>query len=451
MPGVPAAVAGVDTVRAERARILAELREHVGDLAAEAGRAIRAQIPAYRAAAAPTTAELRDQVLSHYVAKLDALARDRTPTIDDIPFVHKAAMRRARAGLALHDYINAYRIGHQVLWDAVVATAGHSPPAHEAALSLAAPLMRYCDLATAHAAHAYTEFRHHLGTEAAETHRALLDALLDGHLPDRGPALSAARAHGLDPGVRMVVLTAIPIDPDPNASPEPPAPYEPDASDTHAPTPYDPDAPYAVSAALAGTRVVDARTLAVVRQGEIVAIPTLGHTTDAPTLRTRLSTLCAHLDALRERLADDDIPLAIGVSTVVTDVSALPAAYREARAALDLLPSDGGVAALPRLSAFEYLALRADPTATHLVDPRVRTFIAEDRARGGVLIATIRAFAASDLNLRTTATRLQIHHNTAQYRLRRIAERTAHNPRHIEDLIALLVAISLTDPTLPPP
>jgi hypothetical protein len=293
--------------------------------------------------------------------------------------------------------------------------------------------MRYCDLATTQAAHAYTEFRHHLAPETTQTHRDLLDALLTGHLPNRGPALSAAHAHGLDTGVQMVVVTAVPIGP--TAPPHDPGP----------------DAPYAVSAALATTRVVDARTLAVVRQDEIIAIPTLGRTTDAHTLRTRLSDLCARLDALRDRLADDDIPLAIGVSTVVTEVSALPAAHREARAALDLLPSDGGVAALPRLSAFEYLALRADPTATHLVDPRVRAFIAEDRARGGVLIATIRAFAASDLNLRTTAARLQIHHNTAQYRLRRVTERTAHNPRHIEDLIALLVAISLTDPTLPPP
>jgi len=35
--------------------------------------------------------------------------------------------------------------------------------------------------------------------------------------------------------------------------------------------------------------------------------------------------------------------------------------------------------------------------------------------------------------------------NTAQYRLRRIEERTGRNPRRISDLVDLLVAIALDD------
>ncbi|MFD2355266.1 helix-turn-helix domain-containing protein [Nonomuraea ferruginea] len=66
-----------------------------------------------------------------------------------------------------------------------------------------------------------------------------------------------------------------------------------------------------------------------------------------------------------------------------------------------------------------------------------------------MLTATIRAFAAADLNLRTAAERLQIHPNTAQYRLRRIQERTGRSLRHINDLAELLVAIALQD-SLPP-
>ncbi|MFC7642674.1 PucR family transcriptional regulator [Streptosporangium lutulentum] len=107
------------------------------------------------------------------------------------------------------------------------------------------------------------------------------------------------------------------------------------------------------------------------------------------------------------------------------------------------------MAALPRITAFQYLALKADDTARHLVDPRITALLAEDRARGGVLTATIRAFAADDLNLRACAERLQIHPNTAQYRLRRIRERTGRNLRRINDLLDLLVAIALQD-TLSP-
>jgi DNA-binding PucR family transcriptional regulator len=112
---------------------------------------------------------------------------------------------------------------------------------------------------------------------------------------------------------------------------------------------------------------------------------------------------------------------------------------------LDFLPEDGGVAALPRLTPFQYLALGADDTARNLVDPRITSLLDEDRARGGVLTATIRAFAAADLNLRTAAERLQIHPNTAQYRLRRIQERTGRSLRCINDLVELLVAIALHD------
>ena len=86
---------------------------------------------------------------------------------------------------------------------------------------------------------------------------------------------------------------------------------------------------------------------------------------------------------------------------------------------------------------------RADDTARWLVDARLRAFLDEDRARGGVLIATVRAFADANLNLRLAAGRLQVHPNTAQYRLRRIEERTGRNPRRIADLLDLLVAIEL--------
>ena len=43
------------------------------------------------------------------------------------------------------------------------------------------------------------------------------------------------------------------------------------------------------------------------------------------------------------------------------------------------------------------------------------------------------------------AERLQVHPNTAQYRLRRIEERTGRNARRIADLLELLVAIALDD------
>jgi DNA-binding PucR family transcriptional regulator len=87
--------------------------------------------------------------------------------------------------------------------------------------------------------------------------------------------------------------------------------------------------------------------------------------------------------------------------------------------------------------------LRADETARRVVDPSLRAFLDEDLSRGGVLSSTVQAFARADLNLRAAAEELHVHPNTAQYRFRRIEERTGRNPRRVADLLDLLVAIAL--------
>jgi sugar diacid utilization regulator len=90
-------------------------------------------------------------------------------------------------------------------------------------------------------------------------------------------------------------------------------------------------------------------------------------------------------------------------------------------------------------------AVLAAEAASPLVESHVRDFVAEDRARGGVLTATIRAFAEAELDLCVAAERLEIHPHRAHHRLTRIAEGTGRNPRRIEELLDLLVAIELGD------
>ena len=204
---------------------------------------------------------------------------------------------------------------------------------------------------------------------------------------------------------------------------------------------------HAASAALSRTALRAAKTLVVARQAEIIALPTLG--SDADPLK-----MCDRLEAVSVTLRREGMPLAIGISTVAAGVGELPRAYLEARAAMECLGGGDGLMALPRLSPFQYLALRADDTARRLVDPRVRAFLDEDRARGEVLATTLRAFVNADLNVRVLAQRLHIHPNTAHYRLGRIKELTGRNPRAIGDLLELVVAVSLDSaPTgqAPPP
>lgn len=408
-------VVGGTSVRAESLRILGSLVDRLDEVTERAVAAMPAEIPAYRDREARFYDDVRDQVSRHYRVKLSAFLEERTITPQDVAFVRGAACRRARAGLALEDYINAFRVAQQVFWAEVVRSAGDSATGHEAAVALALPLMRYCDLASTQAARAYVEFQQYVVADADRERRDLLEHALAGELPTRGPLLHAGQAHGITTDARLMVVAGMVIAPAQDA-----------------------DAPQVASAVIASAGLNEMKTLVVVRQAEIVAVLALG-ADRAP------AELCDRIDALQTRLCHEGIALAIGASTVAAGVAELPRAYREARAALDGVGERGGVAALARLSPFEYLALRSDDTARRLVDSRLRAFLDEDRRRGRALTATIRAFAAADLNLRIAAERLQVHPNTAQYRLRRIEERSGRNPRKLADLLDLLVAIALDD------
>ncbi len=408
----PAAV-GADPVATERARILTELLDDMGDLVAGAVQAICTEISAYAAQDERFVADVAEQVEAHYTTKLKAFREERTVTLDEVSFIRAAAMRRARAGLALEDYMNAFRVGEKALWEAVVATAGDTPLGREAALTLVAPLMRYVDFVTTQAAHAYVEFQQYEVAEADRERRDLVEQLLAGDLPTDTALLSAAHAHGIGRDAQLLVAVAMPVGP---------------SSDS--------EAAHVACAALARATTPETKTLVVARQSEIVAVPALTERTDA-------GAVCERLNVVQEQLRQEGIALAVGVGTVADGVGELPRAYTEARAALAGVAADGGVVALPCLSAFQYLTQRPDDTVRRLIDPRLNAFLAEDKARGGVLVETIRAFADADLSLRVAAQQLHVHPNTAHYRLRRIEQRTGRNPRRIADLIELLAAIAL--------
>jgi hypothetical protein len=406
-------LAGPDAVRAERARILAALLAQIDELTESGVVAIRAEIPAYAAQRDERfLADLANQIRLVYSTSLSAMLEGRQVTPDDIAFVRGAAMRRAELGLALEDYLAAFRVGQLVLWDAMVASAADTPEGREAALTLAAPLIRLINFASTHAGQGYVEYRQLAVAEADRERRDLLELLLAGELPPRGPLAALTKAHGIGADTSTLVVTAVAVGP--RSSPE---------------------ATQAASIAVARAGLSES-TLVVVRQGEIVAVPVLGAGRDP-------AELCTRVDAVQQRLNALGTPLAVGVSTVAAGVGELPRAYLEARAARDCLAGEPGLVAIPRLTPFEYLVLRADETARRVVDPRLTAFLDEDLSRGGVLSATVQAFAQSDLNLRAAAERLHVHPNTAQYRLRRIEDRTGRNPRRISDLIDLLVAIEL--------
>jgi sugar diacid utilization regulator len=149
------------------------------------------------------------------------------------------------------------------------------------------------------------------------------------------------------------------------------------------------------------------------------------------------------LGQAHERLATAGTPLAIGVSAVQSGLDRVADGYVQAQDAVERVRATGGMLALPALSAFDCLTRFGRDTARQQIPERMRQFVTEDVADGGVLTATLLEYVRSDFNAKLTAERLYVHPNTARYRLGRIEERTGSDLRRVADVLDLLIAVTL--------
>ena len=383
--------------------------------------AIWQQVPAYPASHDP---RLRDDVGRHVRAVFEifvkGLAENREARRADFTITREQASRRVGQGITLADFLQAFRVGQLTLWEGVLDAASGDPAARDAALSVVTLLMRLIELGSTVAAEAYLEAQQHALAEGDRVRRDLLEDVLARRAVLAGPERAILRAAGLGPETRLLVMTAalaVAAASVGETAPEREAPGH--------------DALRDAAAAIARAT----RGLVVARHDEIVGVAPLprGGTIAAVT---SLRRACADLE-------DQQVRLAVGVSTVHNGLPEVPEAYAEARVARDGLGAGAGLLALPLLTSFDYLVLREDETARRLIRPQVRRFVTDDAAAGGVLIATLAEYAACDLNAKTAAKRLHLHVNTAYYRLERIAERTGCDLRRLADVMELLIAVRL--------
>jgi DNA-binding PucR family transcriptional regulator len=390
-------------------------------MVAAAADAIWEQVPAYPASGDPG---LRANVLAHVASVfrvfLAVLDRDTPVTRDDFAGTREQAARREAQGISLADFLRAFRIGQQSLWQGVLAATREDPDLREAALGLVAPIMAVIEIGSTVAAEAYAEAQQHRLAEHDRARRDLLEDLLGRQAVTGQQKRSIMETAGLRPESQVLVASAV---------------LTKDRSAAYALT----DA----AAAFAGER--GRRGLTVVRQQEIIAVLPVGAAgvqaagVQAAGVQAAVSAIQRASDALRA----EELLLSVGISTAHAGLHEVPDAYAEAMIAREALGDRHGVLALPLLSAFDYLVLREGPTAQRLIRPEVARFVTEDAAAGGALIATLAEYAACDLNAKTAAARLHLHVNTTYYRLERIAERTGCDLRNLNDLVELLIAIRI--------
>jgi sugar diacid utilization regulator len=386
------------------------LEARLDELADLATGLILAEIPAYRDASPALRDDVKAHVESHLRISLGTFCEARPVTREELLFVRGHAARRV-GRIPIADFVNAFYVGERVLWEAALASA-RDDDSRRAALAFATHLPRYFEVATTHAAEVYIEAEEQVAATGERIRRDLLEDLIAGTPVAAGPRRDAARAAGLEDAVRCLVVSAVPVAADDNES-------------------------QLRSAATALSRAVGGRSaaLTVVRHRKIDLV--------APAPNRDVTGIQSRLQRAQRRLEDGGLSLAIGVSTVVSGLDQIAGAYREAELARASLGPAPGVVALTGMSAFDYLTLQRDPTASRLILPSIRTFVTEDAGQGGVLIATLREYVASNLNARRAAERLHIHVNTAHYRLGKIAERTGCDLHRVADLVEILIAARL--------
>src|SRR5919198_850661 len=85
--------------------------------------AIRARLPVYRDADAALAEDVLGHIRRHHDLLCAVLRRGRPAEARDFRFVARHAALRARRGVALPDFLEAFRCYHNVVWEAMTDAA----------------------------------------------------------------------------------------------------------------------------------------------------------------------------------------------------------------------------------------------------------------------------------------------------------------------------------------
>lgn len=310
--------------------------------------------------------------------------------------------RRAEQGMPLESVLHAYRLGHRVIWEGLVALGRTAPGGVEALVDGASAVWEVVDVFSSAVADAYRETEELIARRDGRRREALVDALLDGRGAERAVAAEAAAVLDLpEQGAYAVVVLE------------------------------GTDGGRAAGDALA---VRGLRSAFRARAGREVGIVPLGRRVPAD--------VCAALEVVPGVRA--------GVSPVVEGLAELAVGHRMAQTALRALPP-----ALPGVAELDQglpgaLLVTAPDLADRLVAHALGPVLQLERDERDVLLATLASWLETGGSAGQTASRLYCHRNTVLNRLRRLEAllgRPVEDVRTVVELSLALLALQL----LPPP
>jgi sugar diacid utilization regulator len=333
--------------------------------------------------------------------------------------IREASARRVHFRVSLEWFLHAARVWGEVLWEEVVASAGVDRPAErEAAIQIAARLMRQVDVLSRVAMNAYLDEI----TDRGLLRRELLDALISGH-GEAAAVQSQARALHLRLAESYIVVVV---------------------RDAEMHGEVGQDEPLASRVALdrivatTRSRVHPASSsgslLAGVHKGDLVALCPVSDPGELETIGQECVELAQTLTA----------DVNIGISGFHRGLRAIATAYAEARDAA-ALANRLGICGRP-LSLDELLIdhmLQGSAHAQRILEATLRPLSDYDREHGSELLVTLGAYVRTHFNLTKAAEILTVHPNTVVYRLRRIRELSGRDPQDVDDLILLALGLKV--------
>ena len=399
-----------------------------GAAATSLQQAVLSDVPEFSRSRNP---DLLPELAHHGREHVDELLRLlRGGALERFEFVEQHARRRAKQRFPLAATLHAYRSGHKVLarWlrEAALAVAAPAADAHRTVAAIADLALEYTDTVSTTFASAYSAHSLLLAEVAGDQRSELLRILLEGHDEANLRAARMLREAGfLDERQSFGVALARAVDATEmlNASR---ARRLADAIDQ-------------IVADVTMRRLVD------VHDNKVIVVFAAVRRDSGWTAPH--SSLARRIQAALSLVGNAAL---IGVSNDAPSNSHIPAAYREAVAALEVASVGKRVVQFSEIP-LQRLLLHFAAKDFHRVLPIwTQAFHDADARAGGALVATLRAYAAADMNVLQAAQTLSVHANTIYARLQRIGEISGLQPRSFGALRDLLTVCDCRAAPAPP-
>jgi DNA-binding PucR family transcriptional regulator len=343
-------------------------------------------------AANPVYAQLDPAVLADVVETnvqnariyVHAVVHQTRPTSEELASLADAARRRVHQGVALESMLRAYRIGARAMWEKL----SESRPDLDHRM-LTEYTLRYIDWVSSEAERAYLAERDSLLDSRLEATRLLLSRIVEDDFPTAEERAAAVRSLGLDP--------------------------------------LQPHVSVVIGATSRARGTLDAILLEILQEirrlipGAISALLRRGAVILVPTAAT--SGIEALVDrALRQPDAEPG-SVSAGLGRPAPTAESLAGAVREAeraRALGEILFPSRRVHTYEATGFFD-LFRQGEPIDT-FVATVLGELLAADRTSKIDLVRTLYVYFTLGMNRRAAATRLGIHPNTLDYRLRQAAK-----------------------------